>query len=86
MRAWQDQAPAVLQHAVQWTLEIQPGFLLPPMAQPEGVRREGAHILELSVWARRMEVALVPEAETQPHRVAGWAAMNQLLQGVPGWL
>lgn len=84
VRAWQDRAPLLLSHLVTWTLETKPGFPVHPIEQPQGIRPGREHIVELSVWARRVEVMLVPQDE--PHKSPGWAAVNLLLQGSPHWL
>lgn len=83
-RAWQDQAPQVLSQFVQWVLESRPDFALPATARRQRARPGREHIIDLAVWARRLEVALVPknaQADTP-----GWSAVNLLLQGSPHWL
>lgn len=83
-RAWQEQAPQVLSQFVQWVLESRPDFALPTTAGRQRARSGREHIIDLAVWTRKLEVALVPK-HAQPDTL-GWSAVNLLLQGNPHWL
>lgn len=86
VRAWREQAPQVLTHFVQWLLEVRPDLsLLPAAERRQAEARPGReHIVDLSLWARRLEAMLVPEGEQMG--APNWSAVNLVLQGIPYWL
>ncbi len=85
VRRWQDQAPQILHHLVQWVLEIRPDTPLGPVTYPPGVKPGRQHLFDLTAWATQLEAMPVPETP-QPNPEGNWSAVNLLLQGVPHWL